>query len=700
MNSYRNRIFTSLILVAGAGATFGTVAEQNDDLMVSQALHGGVGLWQTPTARMAKEGSFTLGYNDIDQYRYWTASLQLFPWMESTIRYTDVRTRLYSLDPAFSGDQTLKDKGIDVKFRLLEESYLMPDVSVGFKDIGGTGFFRSEFVSLSKGYGPLDFHLGMGWGYLGTQGNISNPLCQLKDSFCDRPGGFSGRGGKIDYDQFFKGPASLFGGIEYATPIEGLRLKLEYEGNNYENDRAGRLEQDSRWNVGAVYKWNDFDFSLSYQRGNTFGFGVTYNFNMHTVKQTKVDNPKRSLIDTTPAESMEQLNRERLYQDLYSQGNFLLSATHQEGNEMTFYGTQLGYRDHAEATDRIGRVIASEVPESIEHYKIVETTSKVPVLETDIDANAFKAAARFEALEADLAATYERRDPSEQTMDNFNPNAMSGFLFSMETFWIQTFGNPEDFYLYQGGAFVNGGYMFNRNFSARGGLKVTVLENFDKFNFLVDNEETALPRVRTQVREYVTRSKVTMESAYLHWFDRIAPDTYAQAYGGYLETMFGGVGTEILYRPVDSNWSFGVDLNYVQQRDYSSNVDFFDYKTFTGHASAYWTPEFLPETLLTVSAGQFLAGDKGVNFDFAKRFDSGLIVGAYAAFTNVSAEEYGEGSFTKGFYISIPFDLLTFTPAKGRGLIPWIPISRDGGQMLNKPIKLRSLTEARTPFFD
>jgi hypothetical protein len=196
----------------------------------SQMAQGGVGLLQTPTARMAAEGTFSTTYSDVDQYRFWSASLQLFPWMETTVRYTDVRTRLYSPFPEFSGDQTLKDKGIDVKFRLLEESYYLPNVSVGLRDIGGTGFFESEFVTASKAYGPFDFHLGMGWGYLGAAGNITNPFCEIKDSFCERPTGFSGRGGQIDYDQFFKGKASLFGGIEYQTPIEGLRLKLEYEG--------------------------------------------------------------------------------------------------------------------------------------------------------------------------------------------------------------------------------------------------------------------------------------------------------------------------------------------------------------------------------------------------------------------------------------------------------------------------------------
>lgn len=666
----------------------------------TQMTRGGIGLLQTPTARMSAPGEFTVNYSDINEYRFWTASIQLFPWMESTVRYTDVRTRLYSPFEGFSGDQTLKDKGIDVKFRLLQESYYLPEVSVGFSDIGGTGFFSSEFIAASKAIGPLDFHMGIGTGYLGNGSNVSNPFCELSDSFCERPGGISGLGGKVEFKEFFKGPASLFGGIEYHTPLEGLSLKLEYEGNDYRQDRAGILEQDSKWNYGAVYRYNDWDFSLNYQRGNTFGFNVSYRFNFHTAQQTQLDSEPRSLIGTQPAKDMLSLDRERLYNALWSEGKFLLNATHQQDDEMVFYGLQLGYRDTKEATERVGRIIASELPESIDTYKIVDTVLHRPMLETKIDAQAFKVAARNETLESNIESTFIRQAPSEISEANYKPNKLGGFVFSAETFWIQTFGNPEDFYLYQGGLFLNTGYVFNPRFSLRGSAKLTLLENFDKFNFLVDSQPSALPRVRSFIREYATRGNLTLESAYGHYFEKLSKNVFFQAYGGYLETMYGGVGTEVLYRPVDSSISFGLDLNYVKQRDFDSETAFFDYEAFTGHASVYWRPKFLPDLQLTLNAGQFLAKDKGFNVDIAKRFDSGIIVGAYAAFTNVSAEEYGEGSFTKGFYISIPFDMFSFAPAKGRGRIPWIPINRDGGQMLSRPVKLSDMTELRSPFTD
>ncbi len=150
--------------------------------------------------------------------------------------------------------------------------------------------------------------------------------------------------------------------------------------------------------------------------------------------------------------------------------------------------------------------------------------------------------------------------------------------------------------------------------------------------------------------------------------------------------------------PRRSNLSFGFDINYVKQRSFENDFALFDYKVLTGHANIYWQPPFLEDTQVTFNIGQYLAKDKGVTVDFAKRFDSGIVVGAYAAFTNVSAEEYGEGSFTKGFYLSIPFDLFSLKPAKGQGRIPWVPIARDGGQALNRPIQLYGVTNERSPF--
>ena len=664
----------------------------------SQQNHGGVGLIQMPTARMNADGDFSVNYRDSQEYRFWSASLQLMPWLETTIRYSDVRTRLYSDDPGFSGDQSYKDKGIDAKVRLWQESRYMPAIAVGLRDLGGTGLFASEYLALAKRWRDIDLHVGIGWGYLGRQGNITNPFCNLRDSFCQRPIGFSGVGGSIDYQRFFKGPAALYGGIEYRTPWQPLTLKLEYDGNNYQNDFAGVLEQDRKWNIAAVYRYNNnLDFTINHQRGNTFGFGVSYRFNFNTASQLKIVDPPRVVPDQLPAATV-QPDRFDISHKLYTDAGFVVGKYQLQPNEVIVEGMSLAFRNEEEFIDRIGRVFATEMPSTVERYRVTQTAGQLPMVETVIDAEKFVHYARRDSLNAKMAPALQRRDPQEVTSNWDLIFDQTGFYTTMDAFWIQTFGSPEQFYMYQGGVMLGGGYNFNSNFSLHSTAKVTLLTNFDEFKFTVDAMETGVPRVRTLVREYVQGNDIGLENLFGLWKSDLQKDWYGQAYGGILETMYAGVGGEILYRPLDDTFAIGVDLNYVGQRDYDNALKLFDYRVLTGHVTAYWQPWFIDDVLVKISAGQYLAKDKGVTFDFSRRFDSGIVVGAYAVKTNLSAEEYGEGSFTKGFYLSIPFDLLSITPSTGRGMLPWVPISRDGGQALNRPSQLYGLTDIRSPF--
>ncbi|MPY01338.1 YjbH domain-containing protein, partial [Salinivibrio sp. VYel4] len=203
----------------------------------------------------------------------------------------------------------------------------------------------------------------------------------------------------------------------------------------------------------------------------------------------------------------------------------------------------------------------------------------------------------------------------------------------------------------------------------------------------------------------------------LTYLDHFGDNWYTQTYGGYLETMFAGVGGEVLYRPIDSPFAFGLDANYVKQREPGSAFGLFknEYQpaengnrrfrvqtgTTTGHATLYWQNplNLFDGTLAKISAGRYLTEDVGVTVDIAKQFDSGITVGAYASKTDLSADEYGEGSFTKGFYVSIPFDLLSVKPTTSRGGLSWQPLQRDGGQKLNRKYSLYELTDGRSPWF-
>ena len=98
-----------------------------------------------------------------------------------------------------------------------------------------------------------------------------------------------------------------------------------------------------------------------------------------------------------------------------------------------------------------------------------------------------------------------------------------------------------------------------------------------------------------------------------------------------------------------------------------------------------------PQILVKYSYGKYLAGDKGLTLDLSRRFDTGFVVGVFATKTNLSAIEFGEGSFDKGFYFSIPTKLFYSDFRSGVISFGLHPLTKDGGALLSQPNQLFSL---------
>ncbi|PSW11188.1 hypothetical protein C9J01_17165 [Photobacterium rosenbergii] len=690
----------------------------------SQADFGGVGLIQMPSGRMAREGEINVAGTYNDEYHHYTVSLQLMPWLETTIRYTLVQDILYSNDPNFSGDTKYTDKGIDFKIRLLEESYWIPETSIGVRDFGGTGLFDGEYIAASKHIGPFDFTLGVGWGYLGNSANLSGDKSQSND--CGRNTGYRGSGGSVDFDRWFTGCSAVFGGVEYQSPWAPLRLKVEYDGNDYESDfpvtRAGiDMSQDSKLNYGALYKLGNWgDLRLSYERGTTWTFGFNLHTNFNDLKANWNNNPApdyqpRSSEDQKSADELSGQEWEQLAQDLHQLAGYEDPRLYANDKSITVVAPQTKYRDRDEAHERAGTILANQNLD-VESYKIIETANRQPMTETVFDPEQFAKVANVEYFDpqvSDATTVGEATEPEGQLYAKSNKNWDINFA----PVWQQSIGGSENFYLFNIGVTAGANYWLSDNFELGGSVYFNIYDNYDNFLYDVPPDGTDLKRVRTLVRQYINDNPVRMDNLQLTWMDRLSENWYAQAYGGYLEMMFGGVGGEVLYRPQNSNWALGVDLNYVVQRDPDSQFGFFteevqfdpitnrNYRVQTGaptgHATLYYQPqwEWLPNTLFKVSAGQYLTEDYGVTVDFSKQFESGVIAGAFVAQTNLSADEFGEGSYNKGFYLSIPFDVMTVKPSTNRATISWLPLTRDGGQMLNRKYELYSVTDSRSPWY-
>ncbi|MEG1681139.1 MAG: YjbH domain-containing protein, partial [Stenotrophomonas sp.] len=210
---------------------------------------------QTPTARMADEGEVSITASYTSPYSRYTVSMQPMPWLEGSFRYISIANRRYG-HASLSGNQNYKDKSIDLKVRLLQEDRWQPEVSIGARDIGGTGLFSSEYLVANKRFGSFDASLGLATGYIGNRGDFSNPLKLIDDRFQTRPN-HSNEAGELNTSGMFRGPVGVFAGIAYQTPWEPLQIKLEYEGNDYRHEpQRNHQRQRLPLNVGLAYALN------------------------------------------------------------------------------------------------------------------------------------------------------------------------------------------------------------------------------------------------------------------------------------------------------------------------------------------------------------------------------------------------------------------------------------------------------------
>jgi hypothetical protein len=273
------------------------------DLSLSMSDFGGVGLLQTRTARFHQDGQFDFGVSFVDPYIRYYLTWAIVPWAEATFRYTDIRNQLFSDVQSFSGDQTFKDRGADVKFKLMTEGRYRPQIAVGLQDGLGTGQFQGEYLVASKRWYDFDFSLGMGWGYFASGSSVRNPLALFSDRF-NRRVDIAEQGGTFRVGNYFAGRnVGIFGGVEWRTPIEGLTLKIEYDTNDYQNEPLGnKFKQDLPINVGANWRPYPFvDLSLGIERGNTAMFRVALRANLHDSGPAKADPPPAPIKPRPPA---------------------------------------------------------------------------------------------------------------------------------------------------------------------------------------------------------------------------------------------------------------------------------------------------------------------------------------------------------------------------------------------------------------
>ena len=70
-----------------------------------------------PNARMMPEASLRFNFSSSFPNEFTSLTASPFTWLEATYRYTEIKDLKYG-PSRYSGNQTLKDKGFDIKTRI------------------------------------------------------------------------------------------------------------------------------------------------------------------------------------------------------------------------------------------------------------------------------------------------------------------------------------------------------------------------------------------------------------------------------------------------------------------------------------------------------------------------------------------------------------------------------------------------------
>jgi hypothetical protein len=689
-------ILTGTVSALAFGAT--SSAQDALDPPASVNLYGTPGLIDMPSAEMKPDGEVTFSYSYFGGQQRRNLTFQILPRVTGTLRYSTISNWGRTNDPGYD----LYDRSFDIAFQLVrEEGPWIPSVTIGLRDFLGTGVYSGEYIVASKRVVPsVTVTGGIGWGRLGTLGGFSNPICDIfGGSACERDVDV-GEGGNLAWESYFQGEtAAPFGGIEWRTPVDGLTLKAEYSPDAYEREQRGPradFERKSRVNFGAEYRvTSGITLGGYWMYGSEAGVNLAITANPNRPLQPQDLSPGPIPVTARAADAPRGPSWAANEAARAQLGQALAAALDGEGvqlQEMRVSGDTVEVlivnqrlRQDPRAIGRTVRVLQTGLPASVETFRVTVVRDGLPVTTVAIDRSTYESLIdRPDAGQRMWEqARIESADPRADVPEGFavweRPDLFPKWEWAIFPALYLNYLTPDDPIRFGLNLDAAASYRVSPELSFTAGLSQPLLGPSGD----PGPSETELQPVRSESARYFAERTPKLTRLTGDYVTKVRPDTYVRASAGYLERMFAGVSGEVLWKPSEQNWGVGLELNYVAQRD-NEGLGFgqYDYQVATGHASLYWDTGFQGFEI-QVDAGRYLAGDWGSTLRVTRRFPNGWALGAFASLTDVSAEDFGEGSFDKGVTIEIPFRWATPFETLARNELVLRSINRDGGARLD-----------------
>jgi hypothetical protein len=656
-------------------------------------LYGNAGLIDMPTAEMMPDGQMTLSWSKFGGMSRRQFNFQILPRLSGTLRYSTIDNWGRPSDPGYD----LWDRSFDFRFQILDEKDgWQPSLALGFQDFLGTGVYSAEYLVASKRVVPdVTVTAGLGWGRFAGVNGFKNPFCAVSDAMCDRDEDY-GEGGKPAFGRYFRGEdAAFFGGVEWRTPYDGLTLKAEYSSDAYTREQEGKdshFDRKSPFNFGAEYQFSEgITVGGYYMYGDKLGFNVALsgNPNKPLTPQDLGVGPIPTTARPLGAPMGDGWQNDPAKRAQLSDA--LAKAMDVEGirlEKITFEGSTINaliqnrrYNQQPRAVGRAARILQVGMPANVKTFKITMIAEGLETTTITIDRAQYESQiSRWDAGQKSwdtvgLAGAWT--DPGSYptwTRPDLYPS-IDWNLLPQPYLVLLTPDEP-----------IRVGVNLDANVTLRVSEQLSFNVGLSQplFGTYSDpgDSDSTLPHVRSNTSRYYSGKNLKLATLTGDYVFKLSPDTYAQVSAGYLERQFAGIYSEVLWKPVDQSWGLGADLAYVKQREWDATFGLTDYDVVTGFGSVYWETGWYGMEV-QVDGGRYLAGDWGGTLTVSREFPNGWAVGAYATLTDVTSEDYGEGSFDKGVMISIPFRWTVPFETDSRNSIQLTSISRDGGAQLD-----------------
>jgi hypothetical protein len=649
--------------------------------------YGVSGLMDMPSGESQPDGAFTASTAHFGSVSRNTITFQITPRLSGSFRYQAVRN---FNDVVPSSFDTYYDRNFDLRYQIAIEGQYMPAIVLGAQDFVGTGLFSAEYIVATKNLTPqLKVTGGLGWGRLGSYGGIGAP-------FGDRPDVDVDEGGKINGGQWFRGPAAPFAGVEYKFG-GNWSVKAEYSSDNYniESDTRETFDKKSPFNFGVEYTIKDsVQLGAYYLYGSEVGLAAHFYLNPKQRPSGSIRGGAPDPVEPRPSQaadpdawSSEWVTQSGVAPILITNINKRLEKDGivVEGIAYTGSTAQVLMRNdtidsEAQSVGRLARAMTHVMPASVEVFEIVPVVNglraaMVTVRRSDMEKLEFTPGAdelmRERAVLADPGPV-----PANLT---YGTDLAPRFSWGLSPFLRTRLFDPTNPIRAEIGLRLSALYQITPGLSLQGAITKRVVGNLGEGR----GSNSELPRVRSEGVLYDREGDPALESLTLAYYKQFAPTLYGRVTVGYLERMFGGISTEVLWKQVNNPLAVGLEVNYAVQREYAQGLGFRDYDVVTGHLSGYYTFGKEKDFLAQLDVGRYLAGDYGATLTLDRQFPNGWIFGVFATLTDVPFEKYGEGSFDKGIKLEIPANWFLGQPSRDAKESIVRPLSRDGGARLD-----------------